>query len=130
VGNINDAHFTSVLPGLVAINPLAAPGSRVPGVPKSSLQLSARYGWDIGQSGLAAFIAGSYTFRNAQLDTTGLPSDQLNEFSVRAGVSKRTWRLQVFGENITNTRVALVRGTLGVQPNLPRRIGVRLGVDF
>ncbi|WP_408591794.1 TonB-dependent receptor [Novosphingobium sp.] len=130
VGNINDAHFTAVLPGLVAINPLAGPGSRVPGVPKSSLQLSTRYGWTVGGAGLQAFVAGSYMFRNAQLDTTGLRADQLNEFSLRAGLSKDTWRVQVFGENLTNTRVALVRGTLGVQPNLPRRIGVRLGVDF
>lgn len=130
VGNVNDAHFTSVLPGLVAINPLAAPGSRVPSVPKNSLQLSARYGWDIGKSGLQAFISGGYTFRNEQLDTTGLISDQLNEFNLRAGISKANWRVQVFGENIGNNRAALVRGTLGVQPNLPRRIGVRAGFDF
>lgn len=128
VGNVNETEFTRVLPGLVAINPLAAPGSRVPGVPKSSLSLSARYGWDLGN--LKAFVSGGYTFRNSQLDTTGLVSDQLNEFNLRAGIGKDGWKFQVYAENLGNDRSALVRGTLGVQPNLPRKIGARLSIDF
>lgn len=128
VGNINETEFTSVLPAIVALNPLAAPGTRIPNVPKSSLALSANYGWNM--MGGQAFVAGGYTFRNKQLDSTGLASDKLNEFNLRAGFSADNWKVQIFGENIGNNRVALTRGSLGVQPNFPRRIGARFSIDF
>lgn len=130
VGNVNKTEFTSVLPAIVAINPRAAPGSRVPGVPKSSVSLSAGYTWDIGGWDARANIAGGYVFRNKQLDSTGLSSDKLNEFNLRAGIDKDGWKFQVFAENLFDKRVALTRGTLGVQPNFPRKIGARVAVDF
>lgn len=130
VGNINSTEFTSVLPAIVALNPLAAPGTRIPNVPKKSLNLSANYAWSFASWGGEGFINGGYVFRDEQLDSTGLVSDELNEFSLRAGVSKDNWKLQVFGENIGNNRSALVAGTLGLQPNFPRRIGARFSVDF
>lgn len=130
VGNINETEFTSVLPAIVALNPLAAPGSRVPGVPKSSLSLSAGYTWDVGGWDARANIAGGYVFRNKQLDATGLASDKLNEFNLRAGIDKDGWKFQVFAENLFDKRVALTRGTLGIQPNFPRKIGARIAVDF
>jgi outer membrane receptor protein involved in Fe transport len=130
VGNINSTEFTSVLPAIVALNPRAARGSRIPTVPKSSLQLSANYGWKFASWDASGFINGSYTFRNSQLDSTGLVSDKLNEFNLRAGISKDSWKFQIFGENIFDKRVALTRGTLGIQPNFPRKIGARFSIDF
>ena len=130
VGNINETEFTSVLPAIVALNPLAAPGTRIPNVPKSSLSLSANYGWDMSGWGGKAFLSGGYTFQNKQLDATGLSSDKLKEFNLRAGISKDDWKFQIFAENLTNNRSILVNGTLGVQPNLPRKIGARFSVDF
>lgn len=130
VGNINSTEFTSVLPAIVAINPLAAPGTRIPNVPKSSLSLSANYSWDFANWDAQAFVNGGYVFQNEQLDSSGLSSDKLNEFSLRAGISKDNWKFQIFGENITNNRVALTRGVLGIQPNFPRKIGARFSVDF
>lgn len=129
VGNINETEFTSVLPAIVALNPLAAPGSRVPGVPKSSLSLSASYDWNVGGD-IDATLAAGYTFRNAQLDSTGLSSDKLNEFNLRAGIGKDGWRFQIFGDNLFNKQVALTRGSLGIQPNFPRKIGARFSIDF
>jgi len=130
VGNINETEFTSVLPAIVALNPLAAPGSRIPGVPESSLSLSASYSWNFGDSGVKGTFAGGYVFRNSQLDSTGLSGDKLNEFNLRAGIEKDGWKLYIFGENLTNERVALTRGSLGVQPNFPRKIGARFAIDF
>lgn len=130
VGNINSTKFTSVLPAIVALNPLAAPGTRIPNVPKSSLSLSANYSWDFATWGGQGFVTGGYVFRNSQLDSTGLVSDELNEFNARIGVSKDNWKLQIFGENIGNNRSAIVVGSLGVQPNFPRRIGARFSADF
>lgn len=130
VGNVNETEFTSVLPAIVALNPLAGPGSRIPGVPESSLSLSASYSWDFGGSGLKGTFAGGYTFRNSQLDSTGLSSDKLNEFNLRAGIAKDSWKITVFAENLTNERVALTRGSLGIQPNFPRKIGARFSIDF
>ena len=130
VGNINETEFTSVLPAIVALNPLAAPGTRIPNVPKSSLSLSANYGWDMSGLGGKAFLSGGYTFQNKQLDATGLSSDKLNEFNLRVGISKDDWKFQIFADNLTNNRSILVNGTLGVQPNLPRKIGARFSVDF
>ena len=131
VGNINETEFRSVLPQIVAVNPRAAPGQRIPGVPKSSLQLTAGYKWDFANWADAnGFVTAGYTFRNSQLDSTGLVSDKLNEFNLRAGVGKGSWKFQIFGENIFDKRVALTRGSLGIQPNFPRKIGARLSVDF
>jgi outer membrane receptor protein involved in Fe transport len=130
VGNFNSTEFTSVLPAIVALNPRAAPGTRIPTVPKSSLLLSANYGWNFASLDAAGFVNGSYTFRNSQLDSTGLESDKLNEFNLRTGISKDNWKFQIFGENLTNKRVALTTGSLGIQPNFPRKIGARFSVDF
>ena len=130
VANLNATEFTSVLPAIVALNPRAAPGSRIPGVPESSLSLSASYNWTFGSSDLRGSFAAGYTFRNSQLDSTGLASDKLNEFNLRAGIAKDAWRLTVFAENLFNERVALTRGSLGIQPNFPRKIGARLAIDF
>lgn len=130
VGNINETEFTSVLPAIVALNPRAAPGSRIPGVPESSLSLSASYNWNFGSSDLKGSFAAGYTFRNSQLDSTGLSSDKLNEFNLRAGLSKDGWRVTLFAENLFNERVALTRGSLGIQPNFPRKIGARFAIDF
>lgn len=131
VGNINETEFTSVLPQIVAVNPLAAPGSRIPGVPKSSLSLSAGYNWSFANwDDATGFVNGGYTFRNSQLDSTGRASDKLNEFNLRLGIAKDGWKFQIFGENLTNTRVAVTRGSLGIQPNTPRKIGARIAVDF
>ena len=131
VGNINEAEFRSVFPQIVAINPLAAPGQRIPGVPKSSLQLTAGYKWDFANwTDANGFITGGYTFSNSQLDSTGLVSDKLNEFNIRTGIGKDNWKFQIFGENLTNKRVAITRGSLGIQPNAPRKIGARFSVDF
>jgi iron complex outermembrane recepter protein len=129
-GNVNETEFTSVLPAIVALNPLAAPGSRVPGVPKTSLSLNANYGWNFGSWDAKGTVAAGYSFRNRQLDATGLASDKLNEFNLRAGIEKDSWKFYVFGENIFDKRVALTRGTLGVQPNFPRKIGARFSIDF
>lgn len=130
VANINETEFTSVLPAIVALNPRAAPGSRIPGVPESSLSLSASYNWTFGNSDLKGSFAAGYTFRNSQLDSTGLQSDKLNEFNLRAGLAKDGWKLTLFAENLFNERVALTRGSLGIQPNFPRKIGARLAIDF
>jgi outer membrane receptor protein involved in Fe transport len=130
IGNINDSEFTKVLPAIVAFNPRAAPGSPIPGVPDSSLNLSASYRWDIASWGAKASLSAGYVYRAEQLDSSGLASDQLDEVNLRAGLEKDGWKLFVFAENLTNTRVALVNGPLGVQPNFPRRIGARFAIDF
>jgi outer membrane receptor protein involved in Fe transport len=130
IGNINDSEFTSVLPAIVAFNPLAAPGSPIPGVPDSSLNLSASYRWDIAAWDAKASLSAGYVYRAEQLDSSGLESDQLDELNLRAGLEKGGWKLFLFAENLTNNRVALVNGPLGVQPNFPRRIGARFAIDF
>jgi outer membrane receptor protein involved in Fe transport len=130
VGNLNDSEFTSVLPAIVAFNPLAAPGSPIPGVPESSVTLSAGYRWDIASWDAKASVNAGYVYRDEQLDSSGLVSDKLNEVNLRAGLEKGGWKLFLFAENLTNNRVVLVNGPLGVQPNFPRRIGARFAIDF
>ena len=130
VGNLNDSEFTSVLPAIVAFNPSAAPGSPIPGVPESSLTLNAGYRWDIASWDAKASLNAGYVYRDEQLDSSGLASDKLNEVNLRAGLEKGGWKLFLFAENLTNNRVALVNGPLGVQPNFPRRIGARFAIDF
>jgi iron complex outermembrane receptor protein len=130
VGNINDTYFRTVLPAIVAINPLAAPGSRIPGVPKSSLSLSGSYSWNLESLDARATLAAGFNFRNRQLDSSGLASDKLNEANLRAGIEKDGWKFYVFADNLFDKRVAVVNGTLGIQPNFPRKIGARFAIDF
>lgn len=130
VANFNDTEFTSVLPAIVALNPRAAPGTRIPGVPSNSYNLSASYGWRFGESGPRGSVAIGYVHMGSQFDSTGLESDQLDEWNARIGIEGDNWRATIFGDNLTNERRARTRGALGVQPNLPRRIGARFSVDF
>ncbi len=130
VANFNDTEFTSVLPAIVALNPRAAPGTRIPGVPSNSYNLSASYGWRFGDSGPRGSVAIGYVHMGSQFDSTGLESDKLDEWNARIGIEGDNWRATIFGDNLTNERRALTRGALGVQPNLPRRIGARFSVDF
>lgn len=128
VANFNDTEFTSVLPAIVALNPLAAPGTRIPGVPKTSYMVSANYGWAMW--GLDANVNASFSHRASQLDSTGVSSDDLDELNLRASIAGDTWRFTLFADNVTNERRALTRGALGIQPNFPRRVGARISVDF
>jgi iron complex outermembrane receptor protein len=128
VANFNDTEFTSVLPAIVALNPLAAPGTRIPGVPKNSYMVSASYGWSLW--GLDASLNASYNHRASQLDSSGVSSDDLDELNLRASIASDTMRFTLFADNVTNERRALTRGSLGVQPNFPRRFGARFSVDF
>jgi hypothetical protein len=75
-------------------------------------------------------VAIGYVHMGSQFDSTGLESDKLDEWNARIGIEGDNWRATIFGDNLTNERRALTRGALGVQPNLPRRIGARFSVDF
>ncbi len=130
IGNVNDTTFTSVLPAIVALNPLAAPGTRIPGVPKGNAFANATYTVPVASWDGKLSFAVDYLYRSSQLDSTGLVSDSDSEVNLRVGFTTKRWNAQVFADNVGNNRVALTRGSLGVQPNVPRRIGARFGVSF
>lgn len=129
VGNWNDAVYTDVLPQLVAINPLAAPGERIPGVPETGFQVSGDWVFPLGEH-LQGNLNAAYSYRDLVLDSTGLESDRVEEFNIRAGLDMGDFKFQVFADNLFDNRVAVTRGTLGVQPNMPRRIGGRVSFEF
>ncbi len=130
VGNRNEAEFDKVVPAISTFNALLRPGKRIPGVPEQSLQVAANYEWGLARWNARAFAGVAYAYRDVQIDTSGLISDEFSQIDLRAGLSRDNWRLQAFAENLTNESAAIVRGSLGVQPQAPRRVGVRLGFDF
>jgi outer membrane receptor protein involved in Fe transport len=129
VGNYNDAVFTEVLPQLVAINPLAAPGERIPSVPETGFQVSGDWSFPLGD-GLTGNLNAAYSYRDLILDSSGLASDRVEELNIRAGIDLGDFKLQIFADNLLDNRVAVVAGPLGVQPNVPRRIGGRVSFEF
>ena len=129
VGNVNESEYTRVIPAITKYNALAAPGGRIPNVPKSSLAASASYTFALSPD-LSANLTGDYVYRGKSSDTSGLISQDLNEFGLRAGLQGRAWRFQVFAQNIENTHSVVVRNTLGVQTNYPRQIGARLSFNY
>ncbi|MBI1186882.1 MAG: TonB-dependent receptor plug domain-containing protein [Alphaproteobacteria bacterium] len=128
VGNTNDAVFDAVNPAISAAGVLD-PGARIPNVPQTSAMVGVDYERPfIGETDVFFNIA--HFARAEQLDATGLVSDDMEQWDARVGVAGDSWRVTLFGENITDETSALVRGTLGVQPQYPRRIGLRLSADF
>lgn len=129
IGNTNEAEFDTVAPAIAAISAFK-PGARIPNVPESNVTLGALYSWDVSAWNAEAFIHGGYIYRAEQLDSTGRISDSLEEYNLRVGLDTERWRLTLFGDNLTDNRVALTNGSLGFQPNRPRMIGARFAYNF
>lgn len=98
-GSWIDATYSADVPG----TPLFK-GTPVYNVPKTTFNLSAAYGWDIGQNlrGIASSLLQYESARETAL-TAGTPGDPRTRIGARVGLeSPAGWAVYLYGENLTN----------------------------
>lgn len=110
-------------------------GDPLPGTPKWTVSVNARYGWEIGEN--EAYVRGYYTYissyyGNFARDTRGGDFGTLN---LSAGFDMSNVGIQVFADNVTDTRgqpqqLTADTGPFPLGPRFeiirPRTVGVRL----
>jgi iron complex outermembrane receptor protein len=112
-------------------------GSGLPNTPQ--LTWSANVGWDFGLPwGLQGDLSATYAFVDGQLivfesdeyDTIAIDSYELVKGHL--GVARDRWKLQLFGDNLADTRAIVSISAPTPQNTIitPRTIGLRLSYDF
>lgn len=133
VGNVNKSEITSA-PTALSLATAIDVGARVPNVPKQNFTVAANYSRPTSLFGGAALkLYGAYAFRDTQLDaTTGARSGKLNDLTLRAGFEKAAWSVEAFALNglDDNDPAVVTPGSAAYQILYPRRVGVRMGVNF
>ena len=128
----DQAKFTSVV-GALSVGTAIRVGGPVPNVPKTTFDVSADYkhplDWFGGSTG---GLYASYAFRDRSYDATtkNLPSGQIQDLTLRASVAKNGWTVEGFVTNALDNRQPTQLSSTSLQILYPRRIGVRLGLDF
>ena len=82
--------------------------------------------------GVTGDVYAGYAFRDRTYDATtkNLASGQLQDVTLRASLAKNRWTVEGFVTNALDNRQATSLSSTALQIMYPRRIGVRLGVDF
>jgi len=148
------------LPGIVS-------GNRLPGVPKVQGSAALTYGWPLVSSGRAfvsgsyQYVGSRYTLIDDEspgygtLDMTSFGANTIGGpltqqfftfnpllpayslFNMRVGLTKNSWEVSVFGNNLTDERGLLAldrergrRARVGYLTNQPRTIGVTLRFNY
>ena len=128
----DEAKFTSVV-GALSVGTAIRVGGPVPNVPKTTLAVSADYKRPLDWfGGVTGDVYAGYAFRDRTYDATtkNLASGQLQDVTLRASLAKNRWTVEGFVTNALDNRQATSLSSTALQIMYPRRIGVRLGVDF
>jgi iron complex outermembrane receptor protein len=142
-------------------------GNRLPSVPKVQFNAAATYGWSVGAgsraflSGSYQHVGSRFTLIDDEVpgvgtvnlnsfgaNTIGGPLTQstftfnpelpaYNLVGLRVGVTRASWEVAVFGNNLTDERAFLaldrergLRARVGYLTNQPRTFGVTLGFNY
>ena len=127
-----NAQFTRVVGALSAGTAIKV-GGPVPNVPERTFTVAIDYSRDLPVfGGATGSLYVGYSYRDKTIDATtkGLESGELNDLTVRAGLKKDGWSLEAFSTNALDDDDAAVESSTALQILYPRRIGVRLGLDF
>jgi hypothetical protein len=125
-------------------NPAGTLGSPLAGAPAFQGKIRARY--EAALNGYNAFVQfgamrQSHSFaatdrltRDVQGNSSAYDLPPFTTYDAALGVEKDEWRVQIYGENLTDTRAALYanasQGYKAVMVNRPRTIGIRFGYKF
>ena len=131
--NFQDTEWDSVRGSITASLPYIVAGRKLIDVPDSTYSIAVNYEQPINLFGNSTLKLGSsYAYRADTIASTGGTTDSLRSLSLTADlVTEMGWTLGIFGHNLTDEDGAsqLTIGNGFVRP-YPRRIGVKLGVDF
>jgi outer membrane receptor protein involved in Fe transport len=131
-GSVNNAKFKSVV-GALATGTAIRVGGPVPNTPRTTFTVSADYSrelpWWNGVTG-AAYAAYAYRSKVYDATTKGLASGDVKDLTLRAGIKKDDWKIDLFADNALNSHEPMVISSTALQILYPRRIGVELGYSF
>lgn len=135
--SFQNAEFQRVDPTVDLLVSAIAVGSRLPAVPSKTFTLAANYERELSMFGGTTFSFNTtYAYRGRTPDIVvgGLFTEAKNDLSISAGLRKDHVSLGVFAYNalnqddVTDFVSSGLPGTVSIP--YPRRIGVKLGLDF
>ncbi len=104
--------------------------------PEFQGNLRARYEWEFGDYTahiMPQIVYSSEAFTDI-IEVNKFELDSWTTLALSAGVKKDDWRIEIFGENLTNEAAEISGSFVYDQQRVtlarPRTIGVRVGVDF
>lgn len=119
-------------------NPIDVKGEALPNTPKWQLTGDAEYSFPVG--GLEGYVGASVSYRSSAFANFGeLPELLIKDYAllgVRAGLgdADNRWRVQIWGQNITNeyysTNIGRQVDTLTRFAGMPATYGVTLGFTY
>lgn len=129
----NDTEMTRVPENVTDI---AGPGSRLALAPEWQYNLSGRYEWTAGNYEPYAQVVYAYTgnqFSSIVVDNR-FRQDSYDTVDASLGVRSGNWRVELFGENLTDERAQLFINSLDtdlrITTNRPRTFGVKVSYDY
>lgn len=133
--NFQDTEWDSVLPNISLSLPFVTPGSELLAVPEQTFSFAANYERDVEILGGSLLkLNSTYAGRSDTLQQTGGRTDDITDLSLSADLETGYgWTVGLFGYNLTDedgaTQLSVFAGDGFVRP-YPRRVGVKLGLDF
>jgi outer membrane receptor protein involved in Fe transport len=131
-GNVNKTKFTEVVGALSAGTAIAV-GAPIPNVPRKNLALAANYKANLDWfGGVTGSLYAGYAYRGSQFDATvkGLETGQLNDVTLRAGLQKGKFTVELYALNAANDDDPAALTSTALQILYPRRIGLKFSCDF
>ncbi|MBI1401026.1 TonB-dependent receptor [Hyphomonas sp.] len=133
--NMQNAEWDTVRPNVTASLPFVTPGAEVLAVPEQTFSLAANYERDVSVFGGSVLSLNStYAYRSDSLQQTGTRTDDIKDLSLSANLKTASGvTLGVFAFNALDEDGAAQRIIYAGDPIVrpyPRRIGVKLGVEF
>ena len=129
----NDTEMKVVPEGVTDI---AGPGSRLALAPEWQYNLSARYEWTAGNYNAYAQAVYAHTgnqFSSIVVDNRFL-QDSYDTLDAAVGVRSGNWRVELFGENLSDERAQLFINSLDtdlrITTSRPRTVGVKVSYDL
>ena len=141
-GNVEDARYVKTVPALAGFTNVKV-GAKLPNVPTDNFSVSTDYSHAVSWiEGMIGSLDVAYSFRDRESDASimtasGAPlkSGTLNDLTLRAGVKKDKWAVDVFVYNALNdTGPSLDQPATNQIPFViipyPRRYGLRISVSY
>lgn len=129
----NDTEMTDVPPNVTDI---AGPGSRLALAPEWQYNLSGRYQWTFDEYEPYAQVVYAYTgnqFSSIVVDNR-FRQNSYDTIDASLGARIGSWRVELFGENLTDERAQLFINSLDtdlrITTNRPRTYGLKVSYDY
>jgi len=125
-----DTEWTKVVDDVAAVVEGVEKGEAVPYIPDTDWGLSLEYTGSIPGTDLTHFEKIRYHYKDTQFNYSGLRSADLEDISLRVGITGNQWQASLYANNIADEQGPALRTSSGVIRVYPREIGLNLQFDF